>query len=655
MSKRQGYGVKLVRGPFVALPQHHLATDDPDVVARLASESIGPIAADLFCGAGGLSLGLERAGYKVLVGVDHDEDALATHRAHHAGMSSKLDLAEPSVVEELGALLKRIKVDLIAGGPPCQPFSRAGRSAMRDLVQRGSRPAEDMRRGLWQSFLRTVAIAQPAAVLMENVPDMALDHGMWILRSMVDELEGLGYSVHERVVSTSDYGVPQLRQRFFLVALRDGTRFDWPKADERIISVRNAIGDLPPVEGGWRPQNGDDPADRVASGWASYGGPHSSFQHRMRADVPDDQADRIYDHITRPVRQDDAEAFALMDSSTKYSDLPEELKRYRSDIFDDKYKRLSWDNLSRTIVAHIAKDGYWYIHPDQSRTISVREAARIQTFPDDVRFSGPPSAAFKQIGNAVPPEVAFRLATAIRDSLEHPVPGNFRTADVAQQLAGWYETVETGAIPWLRSTNRLQLVVAAGLLDRMSASDARLGWRLIEPLRNCDEMRAARRAIEFGLGPLGRAHRIEVLDAILDELSSSDIQLENATADELKALKSIGPSVADLAVRVHPGESEQREEPIVATSGAIRVASRFFGARVHENRNRLTDGRLAVARLVGGDDNSHAAHLGLIELAESVCMTSAPDCGLCPLVADCSHAALEGYQLRLPATNQALA
>ncbi|WP_395159934.1 DNA cytosine methyltransferase, partial [Ilumatobacter sp.] len=140
MSKRQGYGVKLVRGPFVALPQHHLATDDPDVVARLASESIGPIAADLFCGAGGLSLGLERAGYKVLVGVDHDEDALATHRAHHAGMSSKLDLAEPSVVEELGALLKRIKVDLIAGGPPRQPFSRAGRSAMRDLVQRGSRP-----------------------------------------------------------------------------------------------------------------------------------------------------------------------------------------------------------------------------------------------------------------------------------------------------------------------------------------------------------------------------------------------------------------------------------------------------------------------------------------------------------------------------------
>ena len=92
--------------------------------------------------------------------------------------------------------------------------------------------------------------------------------------------------------------------------------------------------------------------------------------------------------------------------ATRYSDLAPELKRYRDDIFDDKYKRLDANDVSRTITAHIAKDGYWYIHPWQDRTLTVREAARLQTFPDHVRFAGPPSAAFRQIGNAVPPLLA---------------------------------------------------------------------------------------------------------------------------------------------------------------------------------------------------------------------------------------------------------
>ena len=92
---------------------------------------------------------------------------------------------------------------------------------------------------------------------------------------------------------------------------------------------------------------------------------------------------------------------------------PNELKRYRDDIFDDKYKRLDADDLSRTITAHIAKDGYWYIHPEQNRTLTIREAARIQTFPDHFRFAGPPTAAFRQIGNAVPPRLARAIGAAV--------------------------------------------------------------------------------------------------------------------------------------------------------------------------------------------------------------------------------------------------
>src|SRR5665811_2033713 len=106
----------------------------------------------------------------------------------------------------------------------------------------------------------------------------------------------------------------------------------------------------------------------------------------------------LHDHMTRAVRTDDLEIFELMDSKTLYSDIPEHLRRYKADSFNDKYKRLAWDEVSRSITAHIAKDGYWYIHPEEHRTLTVREAARLQTFPDSFRFAGQPSHRFSQIG-----------------------------------------------------------------------------------------------------------------------------------------------------------------------------------------------------------------------------------------------------------------
>ena len=120
-------------------------------------------------------------------------------------------------------------------------------------------------------------------------------------------------------------------------------------------------------------------------------GPRTAFQRRMRDGCRAEDAQSVHDHITRDVRPDDAEAFALLGEGQTYVDLPEHLRRYRSDIFTDKYKRLAWDEVSRSITAHIAKDGYWYIHPEQHRTLSVREAARVQTFPDWFRFAGQPT------------------------------------------------------------------------------------------------------------------------------------------------------------------------------------------------------------------------------------------------------------------------
>src|SRR5690606_8479534 len=129
--------------------------------------------------------------------------------------------------------------------------------------------------------------------------------------------------------------------------------------------------------------------------------PTTAFQRKAREKMNGHAV--VWDHVTRPVRDDDREAFRLMKPGTRYGELPKHLRRYRDDIFDDKYNRLDWNGLSRSITAHIAKDGYWYIHPSELRTLTVREAARIQTFPDHFRFAGSRSHAFRQIGNAVPP------------------------------------------------------------------------------------------------------------------------------------------------------------------------------------------------------------------------------------------------------------
>ena len=158
----------------------------------------------------------------------------------------------------------------------------------------------------------------------------------------------------------------------------------------------------------------------------------------------------MFDHITRPVRDDDAVAFSRMNPDTLYSDLDPELKRYRDDIFDDKYKRLDPYDISRTITAHIAKDGYWYIHPYQDRTLTVREAARLQTFPDWVRFAGPPSAAFRQIGNAVPVVLGRRIGEAVlRVHKLRDRKSRLSTKMIAGQLSSWFKENPPVKVPWL--------------------------------------------------------------------------------------------------------------------------------------------------------------------------------------------------------------
>jgi DNA (cytosine-5)-methyltransferase 1 len=623
------YGVRLVRGPFVHLPAHPETCPDDDAflayAARLRAEGV-PLAADLFSGGGGLSLGLEVAGYRVVLGADHDPEAVETHRHHFGGLTLDWDLGDTGNVARIAGLVVGAQVELLAGGPPCQPFSKAGRSKIRHRVRHGLRDPNDERRDLWRSFLEVIKIAQPPAVVMENVPDMALDREMFILRTMVHELEELGYAVEERVVDTWRYGVPQFRQRLILVALRDGTEFWWPEETPDKATVWNAISDLPDVEGGWRPKGGAD-------GWAEYNGPVTDFQQRMREGVADADAAKVFDHITRPVREDDERAFQLMDATTRYSDLPADMRRYRHDIFDDKYKRLDEDGLSRTITAHIAKDGYWYIHPRQNRTLTVREAARLQTFPDRFRFAGPPSAAFRQIGNAVPPMMAERLGQAIRTSLAAGKTAGPSTQEIAALLAGWFTSRTRRAVPWLRAQSRWQLICAEILLDRLPGPDVRSLWPLLARWQSPADTLLAESELREIAGWLERKGRVDRILELAARLAGSPGQLDDD--ETIRRIPGVNEAVADLAVLAVPvGPEDESEEPVLVGRGVLRAVARYTGAQV-DRRNRLTDGRLATARMVGDSSNARDAHLGLIELAASICRPTEPSCVECPLAATC--------------------
>jgi DNA (cytosine-5)-methyltransferase 1 len=575
-----------------------------------------------------MSLGLEAAGMRVVFGADFDPDALETHAHHFGGMAVDWDLGDPDRVAEVGSILRAVNIDVLAGGPPCQPFSKAGRSRMRYLVQHGLREPHDKRRDLWESYLEIVRVAKPRAVIMENVPDMALDREMFILRSIVRRLEDWGYSVQERVVDTYRYGVPQFRQRLILVALAGGLEFVWPQESNKKVTLGNAIRDLPPVgaKEGWL-------SDETRQVWRKYEGPHTEFQREMRASVPSAHTDRIYDHVTRRVRDDDAAAFEFLDTKTKYSELPDELKRYRDDIFDDKYKRLDADDLSRTITAHIAKDGYWYIHPEQNRTLTIREAARIQTFPDHFRFAGPPTAAFRQIGNAVPPKLARAIGTAVSDVLsKRTAPIGLRTEATRSALAQWGRTAEQ-VRPWLRSHSRWLVVLGDTLLGDESPTTVAALWPLVgnwstPELFVQDEGRVAEVA-----SWLGKEVAAVALTELARTIASEGWSLDDDHSANLVARGLLRRATSELAMLADP----EGEEPVIANTAALRVAGRFFQGTERWLKNRNSDGRIAVGRLIGFDEESRQAQIALIELGARICTPKAPNCDVCPLAEWCQY------------------
>ena len=365
---------------------------------------------DLFSGAGGFSLGFHMAGFKPGVMIDSCTYATETLKAnfgHLGGHILKEDLSKLTPAR-LQTYLKSNRItnsiDLIIGGPPCQGWSMAGRAKLRSLGRDQDHFFNDERNVLVKNYIRFISHFRPQAFLMENVPGIKSYFGFNVLEYIIASFRRVGYEVSAEVLNSSHYGVPQRRERVFLVGIRKdlGLKFEFPKPNGCKVTLRDAISDLPIVRDGSKTEIKD---------YKKTSSEISEYARIMREGA---SRSLIYDHICTKHRPDDVEAFKLLKEGGYYRDLPKKLKRYRDDTFFDKYTKLKWSEPSKTITAHLSKDCYSHIHPSQARTITVREAARIQSFPDRYYFHGGMCSKFKLIGNAVPPLMGKLLAEEIK-------------------------------------------------------------------------------------------------------------------------------------------------------------------------------------------------------------------------------------------------
>lgn len=334
-------------------------------------------AIDLFAGCGGLTVGLRKAGFQVLAGLEIDELAADTYAANHPGVAVIRDdiqkVRPADIRRELG--LRKGQLDLLAGCPPCQGFS-----SMRTL--NGNRTVRDPQNDLIFDFLRFVREFLPKTVMMENVPGLAKDHR---LKTFIKGLSRLGYVVNYSILNTSDYNVPQSRRRLILLAGRTRGAVSFAKKSNLSSTVRKAIRHLP------KPGKSGDPV------------------HDVRVKRSPDIL-KLISMIPR--------------NGGSRSSLPKSrvLKCHKKlgSGFRDVYGRMSWDHPSPTITGGCINPSKGrFIHPTQNRAITLREAALLQTFPSRYKFllhRGIYPAA-QMIGNALPPEFIRRHALSVKSYL----------------------------------------------------------------------------------------------------------------------------------------------------------------------------------------------------------------------------------------------
>jgi DNA (cytosine-5)-methyltransferase 1 len=401
------------------------------VQARRGDQSGVPTAVDFFSGAGGLSEGLIRAGFRVRLALDNDPLALRTYSLNHPAVPDERILCRDIRTlraGELKEILGRERIDVLAGAPPCQGFSHAGFRSK--VTHTGYRLGLDDRNFLFEYMVIAALELRPRLFLMENVPGMqsARKERLSFLEAAAHMLRRRGgFKTTIWRVNASAHGVPQNRIRFFLVACATG-ELPTPLIEDYQdhgqdfdvdalppVTVDEAIFDLPPraAGGGLAVESLKSGPPRTEPGYRRY---LAKFRLLSESRI-------LYNHTVRYHNQRDLELYSLLRPGEDSVHVLErhgrsDLMRYRRDVFDDKYARLRGDRPSKTIVAHLAKDGNGYVHPRQARSISIREAARLQSFRDDYAFCGSASDQWTQLGNAVPPILAEKIARSLLQTLK---------------------------------------------------------------------------------------------------------------------------------------------------------------------------------------------------------------------------------------------
>lgn len=338
---------------------------------------------DLFSGAGGLSLGFEQAGFENLFSVEFNTQAAETYRKNFPTHN----LIEGDIKEISNSRIKELQgdneVDVIIGGPPCQGFSMAGNI--------GRKFIDDDRNKLFKEFVRFVNVIQPRMFVMENVARLNTHNKGETIKEIISEFEHLGYKVKRDVLQAADYGVPQKRQRIFVVGFKEGT-FNFPDMEEEYKTVKEAIGDLPVL------QSGQD------------------------SEVPNHFAMNHTDQMLKKM--------AFVKDGGNRDDIPETLRPKSGDT--RKYIRYASDKPSVTVTGDMRK----IFHYSQNRALTPRELARLQTFPDNFIFEGNSISIQQQIGNAVPPMLGKVIAEQVKICLDSS-EGEYVELQTSQNKLHW--------------------------------------------------------------------------------------------------------------------------------------------------------------------------------------------------------------------------
>lgn len=383
-----------------------------------------PTFIDLFCGCGGFTLGMLRAGFECKAAIDFDEHAIETFTKNLPQVIHILckDLTKFTPVE-LAEVLGSGSIDVIVGGPPCQGFSTARQV---DGANHGARLKPDPRRHLYREFLRYVEFFKPKVFVLENVLGIRTAAGGEYFTRVQREARELGYRVHSQIEDAWELGVPQKRRRqlvigvsnerlgYFPAALRPA-----PRAEPRIW-LGAAIGDLPVLRAGGGENERDYDLSRRTGHIRNTG--HSARDYLLKV-LEINRAKKLTNHVARPHSPRDLRDFARLregeNSATALRERGVEFEfPYKRHHFKDRYTRQSRWLPCSTIVAHLSKDGLMFIHPTQNRSLTPREAARVQTFPDWFRFPEARTHAFRLVGNAVPPLIGEALGLEVARFLQ---------------------------------------------------------------------------------------------------------------------------------------------------------------------------------------------------------------------------------------------